>query len=208
MTDSISIRALLSTHLPARSVDYCFSLWEQYHFDFTVRKKRVTKIGDFCFEGGKTPRITINRDLQSYLFLTTFIHEVAHLTVHMNYGRRAEAHGNEWKKEFRRLLAPVMTQEIFPADLLEGLRLHMNDPMATTYSDSALMKIFRRYDEHVLSTTLLSEIPRGSIFELRGRWFKKEETKRTRILCQEVKTKRKYLVPADAPVNNIQLSLL
>jgi SprT protein len=55
---------------------------------------------------------------------------------------------------------------------------------------------------------LLSDIPRGSIFELRGRWFKKEETKRTRVLCQEMKTRRKYLVPADAAVNNVQLSLL
>jgi SprT protein len=206
MTDPIFVRTHLNAHLPGPSVDYCVSLWEQYRFDFSLRKKRVSKIGDFCFEGGKTPRITINKDLQAYLFLTTFVHEVAHLTVHMKYGRRAEAHGEEWKKEFQRLLTPVMTLEIFPADLLEGLRLHMSDPMATTYSDAALMRIFRKYDQHV--STLLSEIPSGSIFEIRGRWFKKEETKRTRILCQEVKTKRKYLVPADAPVNNIQLSLL
>jgi SprT protein len=71
-----------------------------------------------------------------------------------------------------------------------------------------LMKVFRSYDPHAHATTLLSDIPRGSIFELRGRWFKKEETKRTRVLCQEMKTRRKYLVPADAAVNNVQLSLL
>jgi SprT protein len=208
LSDFHSLRTMLENHVPAGAAEYCLSLWERYRFDFALRKKRVTKIGDFCFEGGKTPRITVNQDLQSYLFLTTYIHEIAHLTVHLNHGRRAEAHGREWKEEFQRLLKPLLSEEIYPADLLQALTAHMADPMATTYSDSGLMKIFRKYDDHALTTTLLADIPRGSIFELRGRWFKKEETKRTRILCQEVKTKKKYLVPADAAVNNIQLSLL
>jgi SprT protein len=173
-----------------------------------LSKRRLTKIGDFCHQGGNAPKISINRDLEPFLFLTTYIHEVAHLTVHAQSGHRVEAHGTEWKKEFQRLLAPVLNGEVYPADLLGALRKHMTDPMATTYSDSTLMQAFRRYDPKAHASTMLSEIPRGSTFELRGRWFRKEDTKRTRVLCQEIKTKKKYLVPADAAVNNIQLSLL
>ena len=205
---SEKIRTLLVQHVPGPSVDYCLSLWEHYRFDFRLRKRRVTKIGDFCFHGGKTPRITVNNDLDSLLFLTTYVHEVAHLAVHLQFGRRAEAHGEQWKKSFQQLLEPVLTDAVFPQDLLTAMQGHMKDPMATTYSDAPLMGLFRKYDHRSAAMTLLSEIPRGSIFELRGRWFKKEETKRTRVLCQEVKTKRKYLVPADAAVNNVQLSLL
>ena len=203
-----SIEDLLKLHVPLSSVRYCLSLWETFPFDFLVRKKRVTKIGDFCHHGGRTPRITINNDLSSYLFLTTYIHEVAHLAVYLQFGRKAEAHGHEWKKSFQELLAPMLNEAHFPMDLLQALQLHMRDPMATMYSDAGLMRVFRTYDQHTSPTTLLSEIPCGSIFELRGRWFRKEETKRTRVLCQEVKTRRKYLVPADAAVNNVQLSLL
>jgi hypothetical protein len=70
------------------------------------------------------------------------------------------------------------------------------------------MLAFRKYDPHTATMTFLSELPAGSIFQLRKRWFKKGETKRTRILCQEVKTKKKYWVPMDAAVKNVQLSLL
>jgi SprT protein len=204
--DSGSIHTILTKHVPATSVGYCHSLWARYSFDFTLRKSRLTKIGDFCSQPGKSPRITINQDLEPYLFLTTYIHEIAHLEVFLHYGHRVESHGPEWKSEFQKLLGPVMVSDVFPSDLLAALHKHMANPKATMYSDSKLMRVFRKYDHRSATITFLCDIPSGSIFELRGRWFRKEETKRTRVLCQEVKTKRKYLVPADAEVRNVQLS--
>ena len=206
--DLESLNSLLALRVPPASLDYCLSLWKRFPFDFNLRKTRLTKIGDFCVHTGQSPRITVNRDLEPYLFLTTYIHEVAHLAVHLRFGNRIESHGTEWKKEFQVLLSPVLTLENFPPDLLAALNKHMLNPKATTYSDAKLMRVFRKYDHRSAAVTFLCDIPSGSIFELRGRWFRKEETKRTRVLCQEVKTKRKYLVPADAEVKNVQLSLL
>jgi SprT protein len=202
------IKLILDRHVPAVAVGYCLDLWHHYNFDFRLRNSRVTKIGDFTFRPGQVPRITVNRDLSHYLFLITYLHEVAHLEVHRQFGHRVEAHGREWKKIFIQILEPVLAESFFPEDVLQALRRHMIDPRATTFSDPELMHVLRRYDPRADALTFLADIPEGSVFGIRGRWFKKGITKRTRALCQEVKSKRKYFVPLDAPVENVQLSFL
>jgi SprT protein len=136
------------------------------------------------------------------------VHEVAHLHVHKHHGFRAEPHGWEWKKSFQDLLSPLLTIATFPEPVLSCLKEHMTNPKASTYSDSALTKLLRSIDPRVKSVTLLSELPEGSIFDFQGRWFKKGKLKRTRVLCQEIKSKRQYLVPADAPIGSAQLTFL
>lgn len=84
----------------------------------------------------------------------------------------------------------------------------MVNPKASTYSDSGLTKLLRSIDPRVKSVTLLSDLPEGSLFDFQGRWFKKGKLKRTRVLCLEIKSKRQYLVPADAPIGSAQLTLL
>jgi hypothetical protein len=126
----------------------------------------------------------------------------------MQYGFSVEAHGTEWKQSFQRLLSPLLTIETFPEPVLSGLKDHMINPKASTYSDSNLTRLLRSIDPRVKSVTLLSELPEGSIFDFQGRWFKKGKLKRTRVLCQEIKSKRQYLVPADAPIGSAQLTLL
>ena len=206
--DSHKIRSLFLEHLPAGTIDYCLGLWTAQPFDFKLRKSRHTKVGDFTCHPGRTPRITINRDLYPYLFLLTYIHEVAHLEVHRQFGNRVEGHGQEWKMTFRQMAEPILNELIFPADLLVALRSHMADPRASTFSDPELVRVLRLYDPHANKQTFLGDIPEGSIFGIRGRWFKKGKTKRTRVLCQEINSKRKYFVPLDAAVENVQLSLL
>lgn len=198
--------AILQTHVPSAAVPYCVELWNKSPFDFRLRKSRISKIGDFTFRKGQTPRITVNKDLNSYLFLITYIHEVAHLMVHQTRSR--SAHGAEWRNMFQQLLQPLLNEQFFPADLLKELRRHMIDPMATTFSDPTLSKVLRAYEHPSTTKTLLSDIPEGSVFEIRGRWFKKGMKRRTRILCQELNSRKKYLVPIDAPIGNAQLSFL
>jgi len=183
-------------------------LFERYDFRLTLRKNRVTKVGDFTFRPGHIPRITLNHDLHPYMFLLTYIHEVAHLDVHQKFGHRVEAHGNEWKKAFQTLLAPVLSEEIFPSELFQALQKHMINPKASSFSDAELTKVIRQYDPRGGTLVILSEIPEGSIFSLNGRWFVKGKLRRTRFECRELKSKKNYLVPADAPIQNAQLSLL
>lgn len=202
------ITNILNTHVPTPAVPYCLQLWQSNPFKFKLRKSRQTKIGDFSCKHGQTPQITVNNDLHPYLFLITYVHEVAHLHVHKQYGHRVEGHGEEWKNTFRELMAPVMMPEIFSEKILRGLKRHMVNPKASTYSDTELTELLRSVDAKWSRATLLSEIPEGSLFGLHGKWFRKGALQRTRVLCLELKTKRKFLVPADMPVESAQLSLL
>jgi SprT protein len=108
------VREVLRTHVPAQALEYCFLLWQQNPFDFHVRKKRISKAGDFTCHHGRTPRITVNHDLSVHEFLITYVHEVAHLHVHKQLGFRAEPHGEEWKRSFQQLLSPLLTIDTFP----------------------------------------------------------------------------------------------
>jgi SprT protein len=205
---SEKIESVIRLHLPEAARAYCYDLWARYPFRLSLRKSRQTKVGDFICRTGQSPHITINSDLHPYLFLITYVHEVAHLVVHRVHGNHTEAHGQEWKDIFRDLLSPVMTEEIFPKDLLRRLRIHMKNPKASSFSDGELTQILRTYDPKWSSSVILSDIPDGSMFGLKGRWFRKGPLQRTRFLCTEVKSKRKFLVPADHPVEQAQLSLL
>ena len=182
------------------ALPYCYQLWVDRPFDFKLRKKRLSKIGDFTCHQGKSPRITINHDSHPYLFLLTYIHEVAHLVVHQECGWKVEAHGREWKETFKQLMAPLMKEDVFPSPLLTALKKHMIAPKASSFSDSELTHVLRQYDNPLKSTVLLSEIPEGSTFSFHGKWFTKGTLKRTRVMCRELKTKRNYLVPADAEI--------
>lgn len=200
------LRLMLADQVPPASLDYCVGLWQQNPFLFQLNKKRLSKSGDFTSRQGRVPRITVNKDLHAFEFLITYVHEVAHHHVHLRYGWRAEAHGEEWKNTFRELLAPLLKEDVFPGKVLIPLQDHMINPKASTYSDSGLTKLLRSYHPLAAKVTLLSELPEGSLFDLHGRWFKKGKLKRTRVLCLEVKSKRQFLVPADMPVGHAQLS--
>lgn len=208
MLHESKIQEILYKHVPQAAYGYCLQLWQKHPFDFKLRKKRISKAGDFSCHHGRVPRITINHDLPDVEFLLTYVHEVAHLHVHQQHGFRVEAHGDEWKKSFQQLLNPLLQEHIIPEPVLSCLNEHMINPKASTYSDSRLTKLLRNLDPRSANTTLLSDLPEGSVFDLHGRWFKKGKLKRTRVLCQEIKSKRQYLVPADAPVGSAQLSFL
>jgi SprT protein len=199
----------LQLHLPEKAVAYAFGLWKEKPFQLKLTKSRQTKIGDFtCRHGAAQPRITLNHDLNPFTFLITYIHEVAHLHVFLEFGNRAEPHGEHWKLAFQKLLKPVLTSEIFPDKIFELLSRHMQNPKASSFADTVLTKALRFFDEATHADFVLSGLPEGSTFQLNGRYFKKGKLRRTRILCKEVNTKRQYLVPAEALVSDVQLSLL
>ena len=183
-------------------------LWKGHPFHFKVTRTRATKAGDFfCASVDSTPRITVNHDLNPFLFLITYIHEVAHLRVFFEGNRRADPHGGEWKNCFRMLMQPVLTQGVFPEPLLSVLVEHLKNPKASSFTDVALTRALRNHDHQAYAMITVSELAEGSLFELSGKYFRKGKLKRTRFICQDVKSKRHYLVPAEALVGAAQLSL-
>lgn len=199
---------ILRQHVPHGSVEYCYSLWRKNPFHLKITRTRHSKGGDFfCPAPNATPRITINKELNPYLFLVTFIHEVAHLHIHKRHSRATYPHGIEWKQCFQQLMQPVLHENIFPASLLQALFQHMKNPKASSYSDAGLTKAFRLFDPNPNEMITVAELADGSHFKLRDKYFKKGQLRRTRFLCAELNSKRKYLVPAEALVSEVQLQL-
>lgn len=205
---SDKVFAILQSHVPSSSLEYCFALWKESPFELKITKSRQTKVGDFTSRRTKLhPRITLNNDLNPYLFLVTYVHEVAHLRVYLQFGNRVDPHGDKWKTTFTDLMVPILWESVFPEEILHELRRHMINPKASSFADTELTQAFRKFDKDS-NQMVLSQVPEGSIFRLQGRFFKKGKLRRTRVLCREMQSKKDYLVPADALVSDVQLSLL
>ncbi|MBT1698679.1 SprT-like domain-containing protein [Fulvivirgaceae bacterium PWU4] len=203
------IHQTLHQHVPGAACPYCFHLWKNTPFELKLTRSRQSKVGDFTSRKSiGHPRITLNRDLNPFLFLITYIHEVAHLHVYLKYGNRVDPHGEEWKSAFKQLMVPTLQKEVFPEEILHELGRHMVNPKASSFADADLTRVLRSFDKHADQYTALSDIPEGSIFQFQGRYFRKGKLKRTRVLCHEIKTRRNYLVPAEVLVSNVQLSML
>ena len=195
--------AVFERYFPPPAVAYCHGLWRQHGFGFTIARARRTRLGDYRHSPLTGHRISVNGNLNPYAFLFTYLHEVAHLLTQHQCGGgryRVRPHGKEWKLNFRRLMEPVFDAPVFPTDLRAVLQRHLVNPAATTAGDPALLIAFRLHDEAASDSRMLSELQPGEAFRLGSRTFVKEATRRTRALCREVKTGRKYTVSEAADV--------
>src|SRR5690606_37915756 len=94
-----AVLQIIAQHIPPSAAPYAFQLWKETPFVLKITRSRSSKVGDFTgCRHHSIHRITINRDLNPYLFLITYVHEVAHLRTFLHYGTRVEPHGEEWKK--------------------------------------------------------------------------------------------------------------
>src|SRR5690606_37792065 len=112
--------------------------------------------------------ITINHDLNPYQFLITYIHEVAHYRAFKRYGANIKPHGLEWKKAFQQLMSPLLSDLVFPKDILLPLKRYLINPKASTGADIFLSRQVRKYDlqKDNRGITYLSDIKVGKHFIL------------------------------------------
>ncbi|MEQ9287970.1 MAG: transcription elongation protein SprT [Cyclobacteriaceae bacterium] len=195
---------IFARHLPEYSVNYCYELWKTFNFNFRITRKRNSKLGDYRFDPTTGQHsISVNHNLNRYAFLITYIHEVAHLTTREKYKNRVLPHGNQWKNEFKKLMIPMLTNQIFPDDVLRVLARHMKNPKASSTSDKNLYLVLRKYDKES-GGKLLSELESGVTFLFNKKVYRKIEKRRTRSLCIEVSSNRKYLISETAPVQEFK----
>ncbi|MGK7397870.1 MAG: SprT-like domain-containing protein [Candidatus Cyclobacteriaceae bacterium M3_2C_046] len=189
---------IFQKYLPGLAVSYCYELWIRYRFSFKITRKRNTKLGDYRFNPQTgTHLISVNHNLNPYAFLMTYIHEVAHLVTYLQEKKHWAPHGQEWKRNFRQLMTPLLIPEVFPAKLLTVLKKHMINPKASSYSDPQLILVFREFDQPAAlqpQQVCLAHIQSGEQFKFNQRWFAKEKLVRTRVLCREIKTGKKFLI--------------
>lgn len=195
--------ALFQQHLPETAVNYCYNLWQRNAFLLKITRTRRSKLGDYCYHPAKGHQITINHDLNTFAFLITYLHEVAHLFTYKQYGNRKAPHGKEWKRNFRELLLPMMNESVFPQAILQALIGYAQNPTAATSSASPLKMALQQYDPIEIGKIQLASLAEGESFELNRRFFVRGEIRRTRVLCTEQKTGRKYTVAASALVKKI-----
>ena len=196
---------IMVKHVPENAVHYCLDLWTAIPFHFKVTRKRSTKLGDYRYDPmKKSHAITVNVDLNQYSFLITYIHEIAHLLNTERHGRKVPPHGVAWKDCFKELMEPVLTDLIFPHDVLLPLLKHMKNPKASTYADSKLVMALRDYDEQKSDLIPLAELNEGDIFEFNKKMYKRLDLRRTRVLCQHADSSRKYLISKMALVRHFE----
>lgn len=189
--------------VPAGAADYCHQLWQEHGFIFKITRHRSTKLGDYRYTPEKGHQISVNISLNPYAFLITYLHEVAHLVTFSRYKRKVKPHGAEWKKSFQNLMAPVANPAVFPGELLPALQRYLASPKASSCSDPQLVAAIRVFDTRP-EGQVLSDLQTGEKFRLSGRVFVKGAIRRTRVVCEEPATRRKYLVPAQAVVERVE----
>ena len=184
----------LKSYLPVTANLYCFRLWEKYPFDVKLSAPRKTKLGDYrCRPDSGKHLITINSDLNRYSFLVVYLHEAAHCIAGIKYGPGIKPHGHHWQQQMKSLLAPLMSPDIFPRDILEALRSYLKAPKAASCTHPQLTRVLRKYDAPC-SKIMLEQLQDGSEFLFNSRQYQKLGVLRTRVTCLEAKNNRKWLI--------------
>ncbi|GAB2605086.1 sprT domain-containing protein [Spirosoma areae] len=194
-------------YVPTPAAHYCYQLWQHYNFSFRVVKPRRTRLGDFRVLPGKQMQITVNSNLNPYAFLLTYIHEVAHAEVYRHHilpqrRRRIEPHGKAWQLAFQQLMQPLLTETVFPINILVPLQQYMARPAATTYANPSLMLALRQFDSPTAAIAenrlLLRDVSEGNLFQLAKKTYVRGTLRRTRVVCKEVPSGRSYAILAHA----------
>ncbi len=196
---------ILQQFLPKPAVGYCHQLWMQHQFSFKVTRQRASKLGDYRYHFIKrTHTITINCNLNHYSFLITYLHEVAHLVIFKEFEKSVQPHGKEWKNQFKKLIQPLLTEHIFPSDVLNALQNHIEKPKAASCSDPVLQLALRKYDRIPEGQCTLTQVLTGCRFNFRGKAYVKERINITRAICLDVKSGKRYLIPMMATVEPVK----
>jgi SprT protein len=167
----------------------------------TVTKHRATKLGDYRPPmHGKGHRITLNKSLNPFSFLITFVHEVAHLTCWNQYQNKVAPHGKEWKEHFKQQMKPFLSHHVFPEKVMHALSNYMQNPAASSCADVTLLKALQDHqpEDGLLN---LEDLPENQVFVLDGnKTFRKGPLERKRFRCFNLVNKRYYFVNALARV--------
>jgi len=201
---NLSMHKTLEKYIPSASVASIFQLIKIHNIYLKIVNERVTRHGDYRKMPNGQHQITVNANLNSYRFLVTLIHEIAHLVSFKKYGRRIKPHGKEWKFTFQQLMLPYLHPEIFPLDLLPLLALHFKNPRASSDTDAKLSLALKRFDPPN-DKNFIFEIPLGRKFRLHnGKIYERGNKRVKRFECMEIHTGRLYLFNPNAEVELIR----
>lgn len=187
-------QSILYKYIPEKAVPVISEWIYQFDFKLRIKKSRSSKYGDYRPPiKGENHLITINYDMNKYAFLITLVHEIAHLSNYNKHKDSVKPHGEEWKMHYKLLMNQFLIPDIFPPDVISALRKYMNNPAASSCSDTNLLRVLKNYDARE-NTVFLEDVPVGSAFSYNENlYFIRGEQIRKRIKCKEVNTHTTYL---------------
>lgn len=185
----------LQSYIPEGSFEDVHHYLQHYKVQLTITRQRQSVLGDYRHaHAGKAHRISINGNLNKYNFLITLLHELAHLFAYERFGHRVQAHGQQWKDEFSKILTQFLAKKIFPHDVESALVRTLKNPAASSCGDEKLLRVLRNYDAKKDGHFLVEQLKEGETFTIKGnRKFIRGEKIRTRYKCMEIATKKWYL---------------
>ncbi len=193
---------IISKYIPDDAVELVREMLINNPVQIKIVNNRTTKHGDFKHGKNGNFQITVNKSLNTYQFLLTLVHELAHL-VTFKQKKHLKPHGIEWKHNFQHLMLPFLQPTIFPLHLLPHLANYLKNPKASTGSDVHLTYALKQYDEKS-GKNFIFELQHGSIFTFKNKMYKKGNVRRTRIECIEISSNKKYLFNQNAEVEFIK----
>jgi SprT protein len=187
-------QSILHKYIPEKAVPIISDWIYKFDFKLRIKKSRSSKYGDYRPPiKGENHLITINYDMNKYAFLITLVHEIAHLSNYNKHKDTVKPHGEEWKLHYKMLMQQFLIPDIFPVDVITALRKYMNNPAASSCSDTNLLRVLKNYDARE-RTVFLEDVPVGSTFSYNdNRYFIRGVQARKRIKCKEVNTHTAYL---------------
>lgn len=210
MTLEEKYKGTLAKYLPASAVDSIFGYLNSNRVFLHITRRRSSKLGDYRFrkESGSPSghEISVNGDLPPYMFLLVLLHEMAHLEVHLQYGRTVQPHGHQWQQIYRTLLRNYSDAGHFPQEarpLIEKYTAAIPLNRAIGRRLENLLTDFGRDGSAAATRTRLCDLPEGSLFRLKEHpsiLFRSLEKRRTRYRCMDENSKKEYLVSGNAEV--------
>lgn len=174
----------MSQYMPDEAAPVIARWIDYFQCEFKISKNRTTKLGDYRHPYKTSGhKISVNNSLNSYAFLVTTVHEFAHLLTWNDHKNKVRPHGNEWKRNFQRMMSPFLEKDIFPEDLRKVIVHYLENPSASSCTDLRLSRALKRYD-HAINILRLEELPADTVFTIKdGRKFQKGERLRKRYRC-------------------------
>ena len=199
----MSVLEYLENHLPSKKAVAIIDYSAHHNCILRITRPRKTKRGDFRQLGIKQS-ITINQDSNSFRFLFTLIHELAHLETFIQHNNQVKPHGVEWKSNFKKLYDYFEMDEEFSVDnyILQAVKSELKNPKACSGVNVNLERAFAIYD--CVQGVLLDQLPTGDFFMFRENKYKKLETRRTRVVCLNITNNRKYTINRAVKIQRIE----
>ena len=162
----MSIHEYLEKHLPASKARAIVDYLQEHKCLLKITKPRKTKRGDFR-QNGRELSISVNHDDNSYRFLFTLVHEIAHLKTFHLHRNKVKPHGEEWKSNFKNLFYHFQMEEEFGKDeaVFKVVAYELENPKACSGVNVTLEKAFSLYDE--MEGLYLEEVQEGQLFNFR-----------------------------------------